>query len=121
MNNSETANSFVHQFSLQELVRASKVVNELPALIYFDKYINLDSQIITSNSSVNIQININKRFNLLGNCLLSESLTIEPGKRIIKIENHVFINAQLVLTKQDGSKYILTNKKGFLELKGKVI
>jgi hypothetical protein len=25
------------------------------------------------------------------------------------------------LTKQDGSKYILTNKKGFLELKGKVI
>jgi hypothetical protein len=113
-------NSEDQKFSLFQLVTSKNSV-EVPGKIVFEKCININTNQIITKSYTKVVFDLSKRFNFIGNCLMKKIESELPTKRIIRIEDFVFINSQLVMTDNTGNKFGLAKEKGILELKGKVI
>lgn len=111
-------NSNDQKFSLFQLVTSKNGV-EVPGRILFEKCINIESNKVYSRGEINIVFDLSKRFNFIGNCLMKKIESEIPSKRIIKIDQYLFIDSQLIMTDNTGTMYGLDKEKGILELKGK--
>lgn len=97
------------------------ILNKLDFFIAFEKRIDLDKELFFPPGAVRIMLKSMHRPKYEGCMRLILKDDDIPLKRIIKVENSLFINANMVIKDRANKEYILKSELGMIRIPGTIL